>query len=216
MRYLVTIALVFMLALPVTAQDFHKSWAAYQRGDSATALRAWRPIAEQGNAGAQNNLGFMYANGDKGDPRDYAEALPVAAQDFDKGFAAYIADDYVGALREWRPLAKQGAAEAQFWLGGMYLEGHGVPQNYTEAANWFHKAAEQVHPASQYELGLLYLNARGRPQDYVLAHMWMSLAITFGYDGETANRNHAIRQMSPDQNAKAQRFAREWMEKHGK
>ena len=42
MRYLVTIALVLMLALPVTAQDFHKSWAAYQRGDSATALRAWR------------------------------------------------------------------------------------------------------------------------------------------------------------------------------
>jgi len=44
---------------------------AYQRGDYATAVRLWRPPAEQGNAEAQYNLGVMYAEGD-GVPQDYA------------------------------------------------------------------------------------------------------------------------------------------------
>ena len=37
--------------------------AAYQRGNYATALRLWRPLAEQGDAEAQSNLGLMSAEG---------------------------------------------------------------------------------------------------------------------------------------------------------
>ncbi len=37
--------------------------AAYERGDYATALREWRPLAEQGVASAQHNLGILYGNG---------------------------------------------------------------------------------------------------------------------------------------------------------
>ncbi len=37
--------------------------AAQNRGDDATALRLFRPLADQGNAEAQYNLGLMYANG---------------------------------------------------------------------------------------------------------------------------------------------------------
>ncbi len=48
--------------------------AAYQRGDYATALREWRPLAEQGNTEAQYGLGVMYDKG-RGVPRDHAEAL---------------------------------------------------------------------------------------------------------------------------------------------
>ncbi len=47
--------------------------AAYHRGDYATALREWRPLAEQGSAIAQNNLGLMYSEG-LGVPKDYAQA----------------------------------------------------------------------------------------------------------------------------------------------
>ena len=36
-----------------------------------------------------------------------------SAQDFAKGFAAYVKGDYAAALREWRPLAAQGNANAQ-------------------------------------------------------------------------------------------------------
>ncbi len=43
--------------------DFQKGWTAYNSGDYATALREWRPLAEQGNAVAQSNLGVMYGQG---------------------------------------------------------------------------------------------------------------------------------------------------------
>ena len=35
------------------------------------------------------------------------------AQDFEKGFDAYYSGDFATALREWRPLADQGNADAQ-------------------------------------------------------------------------------------------------------
>ena len=39
--------------------DFQKGGDAYNRGDYATALREWKPLAEQGDAGAQYGLGVM-------------------------------------------------------------------------------------------------------------------------------------------------------------
>ena len=54
--------------------DFQKGLAAAQRGDFATALREWTPLAEQGGADAQFNLGFMYNNG-RGVPQDDKTAV---------------------------------------------------------------------------------------------------------------------------------------------
>ena len=48
--------------------DFDKGLIAAQNGDFATALREWTPLAEQGDASAQFNLGVMYRNG-KGVPQ---------------------------------------------------------------------------------------------------------------------------------------------------
>ena len=49
---------------------------------------------------------------------------PVAAQDFEKGYDAYNAGDYATALKEWRPLAEQRDAKAQYTLGNMYRNCH--------------------------------------------------------------------------------------------
>jgi hypothetical protein len=43
---------------------------ASERGDYATALKEWTPLAEQGYADAQYNLGDMYRYG-LGVPHDY-------------------------------------------------------------------------------------------------------------------------------------------------
>lgn len=94
-------------------------------------------------------------------------SVPAGAQDFDDGMAAYRGGDFQRALREWRPLAEQGHAEAQRNLGVMYLNGQGVPQDYTATANWFQLAAEQGEPFSQFSLGAVYTQGRGVPQDYV-------------------------------------------------
>ena len=62
-----------LLAVPAQAQDFNQGYLAYTRGDFATALSEWRPLAERGLTLAQYNLGRMYYNGD-GVPQDYKEA----------------------------------------------------------------------------------------------------------------------------------------------
>ena len=43
--------------------DFQKGLDAAKSGDFATALREWKPLAEQGNLTAQTNLGNMYTDG---------------------------------------------------------------------------------------------------------------------------------------------------------
>jgi TPR repeat protein len=100
------------VAAPVMAQDFDKGLAAAQAGDFATAFQEWRPLAEQGNAGAQNNLGSIYREG-LGVPQDYAEAV-----------------------NWYRLAAEQGYAGAQYNLGIMYENGEGVPQDNVIAHMW--------------------------------------------------------------------------------
>jgi TPR repeat protein len=64
--------LVMLVVWPAWA-DFQDGMDAYNRGDYATTLEEWRPLAEQGDALAQNNLGWMYYNG-YGVPQDYVQA----------------------------------------------------------------------------------------------------------------------------------------------
>ncbi len=66
--------------------------------------------------------------------------------DFNAGVAAYKRGDYATALREWRPLAKQGNADAQYNLGQMYRYGYGVPQDYVQAHMWYNLAASRFPP----------------------------------------------------------------------
>ncbi len=69
------LALAMMaFAVPVSAGPYEEGATAAKRGDFATALRLWRPLAEQGDANAQNSLGFIYSKGE-GVPQDYAEAV---------------------------------------------------------------------------------------------------------------------------------------------
>ena len=137
---------------------------------------------------------------------------------FDEGTAAYDRGDYATALREWRPLAKQGVADAQYNLGVMYGEGLGVPQDYAKAVGWWRKAAEQGHATAQYNLGVAYHNGEGVPQNYAQAHMWHNLAASRFPPGEDHDR--AVKDsnivgicMTPAQISEAQKLAREWKPK---
>ncbi len=59
-RLVLTFAILLGLAAPAWA-GLAEGAAAYDRGDYATALREFRPLAEQGLAVAQYNLGLMYS-----------------------------------------------------------------------------------------------------------------------------------------------------------
>ncbi len=137
---------------------------------------------------------------------------------WNEGVAAAKRGDYATALREWRPLAEQGMAEAQYNLGLMYNNGHGVPKNYAEAVKWFRKAAEQGDAYAQVNLGAMYYKGRGVPQVYVQAHMWFNLAASRFRPGEdrdraVKNRDIAAMRMTPAQISEAKKAAREWKPK---
>ncbi len=115
-RLALTLICWLALAGPVQA-GYDDGWAAWLAGDYETAMREFRPLAEQGNASAQLNLGLMYANG-HGVLQDSAEAV------------------------KWYSLAaEQGNVTAQSNLGLMYALGLGVLQNFVLAHMWFDLAA---------------------------------------------------------------------------
>jgi TPR repeat protein len=60
------LAVLFWIAMagPALAGPLEDAAAAYGRGDYATAFGLWLPLAEQGSAQAQLNLGRMYENGE--------------------------------------------------------------------------------------------------------------------------------------------------------
>ena len=108
-------------------------------------------------------------------------SLPVAAQDFGKGWAAYKRGDYAVALREWRPLAERGHPTAQFNLGVMYEVIQNVPQDHDEARKWYHRAAEQGLTAAQHRLGVIYREGWRAPQNYAEALKWFRKAAEQGH-----------------------------------
>jgi len=112
------IALVccFGLQGPASA-SFRDGLQAYYRLDYRTALSEWQQLANQGNPGAQYQLGVMYYRGE-GVPQDYDEAA--------KWFQA---------------AADSGDADAQFNLGLMYSHGQGLAQDFVQAHLWFSLAA---------------------------------------------------------------------------
>jgi hypothetical protein len=98
-------------------------------------------------------------------------SVPVQA-DYGAGRTAFNHGDYAAALREWRPLAEQGHATAQFWLGYMYNFGRGVAKDDAEAVKWYRKAAEQGEAQAQFNLSVMYEYGRGVAKDDAEAVRW--------------------------------------------
>jgi uncharacterized protein len=112
--------------------------------------------------------------------RSLGLAARLAAGPFEDGLAAYRGGDYATAIRLWRPLADQGNAAAQFYLGFMYANGQGVSQDDAAAVSWYQKAADQGNAAAQSYLGFMYQNGRGVPQDDAAGVSWYQKAADQG------------------------------------
>ena len=79
----------------------------------------------------------------------------AAVADVKAGVDAWQAGNYAAAVKEWRPLADKGDADAQFNLGQAYKLGRGVPGDLRTAQSWYEKAAQQGHGQAQANLGLI-------------------------------------------------------------
>ena len=175
------------------AGPLEDGYAAYNRGDNATALRLMRPLAEQGNDTAQYNLGLIYLFGEG-------------------------VHGYAQAIVWFRKAADQRNTLAQYWLGIMYRQGEGVPQDYTRAAMWFRKGADQGDILCQLEIGGMYREGQGVPRDLIQAHLWFNLASSreTNYASREAYvklRDEIAAKMTPAQIAEAQNLASDWVPK---
>jgi TPR repeat protein len=146
-----------------------------------------------------------------------AAAIVVLA--FSVSVVASAGDDLDRArqsLEQVRKKGERGDINAQFVLGFMYEDGRvkGVPQDYTEAARWYHLAADQGYYAAMHELGLMYFNGKGVPQDYVTAYMWLNLAAARSPAWETnaaEARDLVASRMTKAQIAEGMKLARQWV-----
>ena len=184
MRYIIAI-LVFLFAAFIA----HPASLYAQTADSIVSLKQ---EAERGNAKAQFDLGFSYAEG-KGVPRSDVESAKwyrkAAEQDYIEAWSVLgimyyygvgVSQDYAEAMKWNRKAADQGNAAAQGQLGLAYNAGEGVPLDHTEAAKWFHKAGNQGVAGAQYNLGAMYRDGQGVPQDYTEAAKWFRKAADQG------------------------------------
>jgi len=113
--------LALCLSSAAWAQNFNVGLDKYNKQDYAGALREWQPLANRGDATAQERLGTMYM------------------------FGIGVEKNYATAAQWYRKAAEQGYANAQFNLGMMYATGRGVKQDDAQAAAWYRKAADQGH-----------------------------------------------------------------------
>ena len=95
---LLPVAILLIVLAASAYAGYEEGKAAYDGRDFAKAYAEFLPLAQQGNEGAQFNLGQMYYNGE-GVPKDYKQA----AQWYQKA-------------------AEQNHTQAQFLLGFLYPE----------------------------------------------------------------------------------------------
>lgn len=136
----------------------------------------------------------------------------AAAESLEEAEFAYERGEYTQAARLFGPLAEQGVASAQFYLGLMHEKGRGVRQDYPTALTWFRKSAAQGYVGPQNNLGLIYERGRGVRKDLVRAFMWYDLAGAMlpGNDGKAAltRRDQLRSYMTATQVEQAQELAK--------
>jgi TPR repeat protein len=202
----------------------------YAKLDYPAAHRMLAPIADNGDAVAQEILGFMSARGE-GLPRDDAAALhwfTLAAQagrpeaQFELGRiyrdGAGVAADGNTALQWLRRAADQGKADAYDAVAELYLGRSGIAADPAAASEWFLRAAEHGSAQAMYNIGLRYAGGQDVPRDEIEALMWFDLAYGDAVgslrDAIAGARVALTERLMPMQVQMALNRSREWTRAH--
>ena len=136
--------------------DINKANQLYLQKDYPSALKAYLPLAKEGESYAQQQLGIMYTFG-FGTPANANEAFM------------------------WFEKAKsQGKPEAQYWYGMSILNGNGTPKSPEKSIQWFEKSANQGNADAQNTLGILHMVGLGTKVDYKESFKWNTKAAIAG------------------------------------
>jgi localization factor PodJL len=119
MRRLLPVLVLVALAIPVLADDMAAGYEAYDGGDYAAALAAWRRAAARGDTDAMTAIADLNLRG---------HGVPL---------------DAVAAVAWYRRAAARGDAVAQLNLGDLLSRGIGAPRDAVAAHMWLALAAAQ-------------------------------------------------------------------------
>jgi uncharacterized protein len=132
---------------PTLDRFYASANAALERGDTIQAFQDFTAAAQGGHRQAQFELASLHY------------------------FDHWRGDEHE-AVRWFRQAAEQGHPRAQYMLGGFYLDGSGVVQNFTEGLRLMRGAAESGDELAQQELALRYYQGKDVPRNYREAAKW--------------------------------------------
>lgn len=231
------------VALYQKAAEKGDTWAHYRLGfyygagtvlplDAGKSCKHYQEGAKD-YRGAQEGLATCYDDGAPGFPKDIKKAISYYEQATSGKYSANFSHYRLGYLyyfgagteRNTRLAAKyliRGATQkpgrlprAGFYiLGLMYEEGDGVPKNDGDAFSNYMKGAEAGHLGSQNKVGAKYAEGKGVAKDINRALMWFTIAAANGFKDAAENRDKAEKLLKPMEISRAQKLAKEWLEKH--
>jgi serine/threonine protein kinase len=123
----------------------------------------------------EKSIDLLRQAADLGNIRAMVELGETLMNGGDSGLA-----DYTEAIRWLRAAAYKGDSAGMVDLGGMYLLGNGVEEDFGSAAQWFSKAAAAGNPAAMYDLGTMYENGQGVAEDHDKARQLYAQAASLG------------------------------------
>lgn len=167
-------------AKPPSKKELAALTAADHKAAFEKKLATFRQKAEAGDAVAQLEMGRAYAQG-----LAWAVKLPAGA-------AALEQKDPLVDLKKaedwYKKAAKQGNAEAQYWMGMLWLPNYfdqfSSQQQLRDpygAATWFEKAAKQKHAGAAYQLARIYEFGNGVARNSGRAYDNYNIAAELGY-----------------------------------
>ena len=140
---------------------------------------------------------------------------PPAWADIEEARDLMEAGAFREAMRELRPAARSGNADAEELIGVLYAMGLGVERDDRRAFEWYLRAAMKGHPGAQSGAGWYYEVGRGLPaRDLVRAYTWYVLSAIGGDPDAALSQEEVVKKMTPEQIEKGHALIddyREWL-----
>jgi uncharacterized protein len=215
---------------------------ALRAGKPDQAVSALEYAAGQGMPGAMWKLGRMYADGDGVDQnklrafeyfrnltKTYAYERPESAQSrfvasafvslglfYLDGIAdTAVKPDPAVAFDLFRHAASYFSdPDAQYYLGRLYLFGHGTAKDSVQAARWLRLAANKGQRSAQALLGGMLFRGQGVSRQAAMGLFWLTVAKEGASPDEawiTETYRSAFAQANVEERAQAYRHLEDWL-----
>ena len=172
--------------------------------DDTRGIEYLLAAAKGGNARANVQLGFLYEHG-----KAVEKSADAAGRFYYR--ASIIGDGE--AVTRLKKLSETDVIGPKTYLGLLYRDGKGVPQDPNKAFSLVEHDAQSGQPYAQYLISEAYGVGQGTERDVETAYMWANLSAAQSFAGAMERRDIWAQIMTPEQIEKAQDLSRDWQAK---